>query len=819
MANQYNTGNPVPSTSPKDLSDNASNFDEVLNSDSPQWTDRRGRRRETLAGLQAEFDEDQAQRQAQFNQLLNALTDEDMGVYAAGITLTRRNQVFQRSGVYYRAAATTVLPYTTTGDWATESSKFVLAGDSLLRGDLSNSTDPSKGVTLIGASERVVADLAALRAYPKTGSQRVMTGDLGGHWILDPADSTSVEDLNRGILVANDGGRWKAIPGSTRAQTGMPGTTYNDNGYAVGWWHPGADINGNGNKFNYFSFYIADDRVVQQVGLNGATGSKVDGVNITMITGGEHARGGRHALDVVLLQGFGGGGAFDPNNLDHFKVAGQFQVITETGDGGTGPLDTRGALFATSMYTEIRGAAKYVSTATGCESNVFIIAGTGDTAGKRVDFGSNFQAADFLGERAYGLDVFFSMSCLGGSPRGRQYGIASHGRNGAPAFEADSTFIKLFPTCSGSQAIDAIIDSAGLTVNSIIRSDGVNLRSGVLDMNAPGSLVSLGSGGSASTVQLQGKSSGQGSAYDGRIVFTGGTSTTGRGNVQVDGAVFVTAADTMRGAVDNYTHIGTSAYRYSGISLATSPEVTSDLDEKENIKPLGLGLEFVNAMAAHEKGLIEFTAKQGGSGDFVKEELGTEEYEETLMEEYEEEVTTSNIVEGKVIETTHIELKQRPVFDVLPVVDAEGNPVVIERKEPETEIYVNDKGEEVERVKYETYFDDMTGEEKKRVIFRVVKEEKFARIPRKVKKTRKIFGEKFVPQAGQRVHLGVGAQTVNEILTQFGYDNCAAWGLTDKNDPNSRQFVREGQLISVLMKAVSELSDKVDALSMKNVNT
>lgn len=797
----YNTGNPVPSSAVKDLSDNAVHFDEVLNSDSPSFTDRLGRRRETLTGLQAEFDEDQAQRAALFAQFLNSLADQDLGMYAAGITLTRRNQVFQRAGIYYRAAATTVLPYTTTGDWATESNKFVLAGDNLLRGDLTNSTDPLKGITLVGASERVLADIAALRAYPKTGSQRVMTGDVGGHWVLDPVDSTSAEDLNKGVLVAADGGRWKAIAGSTRAQTGMPGTLYNDNGYAVGWYHPGVSINGNGNKFNYFSFYIADDRAVQQAGLNGATGSKVDGVNITMISGGPTSRGGRHALDVVLLQGYGGGGASDPNNTDRFRVAGQFQIITATGDGGTGPSDTRGSYFAASLYTELNGAAKYVSNATACESNVFIIAGTGDAAGKRVDFGSNIQMADFLGERAYGLDVFLSMACLGGSPRGRQYGLAAHASNGAPAFEADSTFIKLFPACSGSQAIDAIIDSSGLTVNTIIRANGVNLRAGVLDMNASGSLISLGSAAVASTVQLQGKSSGLGSAYDGRLLFSGGTSGTARGNVQVDGALLVTAVDTVRGANDNFTHLGTTAYRYSGISLATSPEVTSDLNEKENIKPLALGLDFVNAMAAHELGLIEFTQKESGTGEFEEVESHTEEYEEDELEDYEETVVTADIVEGKVIETSTIVVKQRPIFDVLPVVDSEGSPIIVQQKEADG---------------VETYVDEDTGEERKRVKYKLVPIEKTARIPRKVKRVRKVTTEAYTPTKGERVHLGVGAQTVNEILNRFGYENCAAWGLADKDDPNSRQFVREGQLISVLMKAVAELSDKVDQLSGKN---
>jgi len=60
----------------------------------------------------------------------------NLGNYTTGLVLNNFNTTFTKDGLAYRAAPTTVLPYTTTGVWASESSKFVIAGDSTLRQDL-----------------------------------------------------------------------------------------------------------------------------------------------------------------------------------------------------------------------------------------------------------------------------------------------------------------------------------------------------------------------------------------------------------------------------------------------------------------------------------------------------------------------------------------------------------------------------------------------------------------------------------------------------------------------------------------------------------
>lgn len=129
MTNTYSTGNPLGSTALKDLSDNASNFDEAMNSSAPSFTDRFNKRRETLAGMKAAFDN-----------FLNAAGYQDMGLYAAGIVLAQRNQVVEYNGEFYRVAGSTNIPYMLTGTWSTDSPKLVLVpgGSDALRQELAS---------------------------------------------------------------------------------------------------------------------------------------------------------------------------------------------------------------------------------------------------------------------------------------------------------------------------------------------------------------------------------------------------------------------------------------------------------------------------------------------------------------------------------------------------------------------------------------------------------------------------------------------------------------------------------------------------------
>ena len=152
MSNTYDTSNlPLGTTAPKALYNNASNMDDAMNSEAPSWTDRFGRRRETFAGMEQEFDD-----------FLQAAGYVDIGDYDLNgpLTITQRNQVFSHAGSYYRAGPSLVLPYTTVNNWTLDAPKFVLTGDAVLRSELGSST----GSSLVFDGSVSVADrLAVLR--------------------------------------------------------------------------------------------------------------------------------------------------------------------------------------------------------------------------------------------------------------------------------------------------------------------------------------------------------------------------------------------------------------------------------------------------------------------------------------------------------------------------------------------------------------------------------------------------------------------------------------------------------------------------------
>lgn len=133
----FDTGNPLGSTDPRDLSDNSENFDRFANGTDPSYSDRLGNTRKSFSGMESDFQ--------QF--LLNS-GYEDLGTYAAGIEVTARNQIILDGGEYWRVAAGTAIPYTTTGAGMPEGGAFVSVGDANLRQDLASGS-PGKGASLV----------------------------------------------------------------------------------------------------------------------------------------------------------------------------------------------------------------------------------------------------------------------------------------------------------------------------------------------------------------------------------------------------------------------------------------------------------------------------------------------------------------------------------------------------------------------------------------------------------------------------------------------------------------------------------------------
>lgn len=181
MVNRYNTGNPRPSNSMKDLSDNALAYDDFMNSENDTFIDRLENERDTLAGAQkkmaaaadnqradqdSKFESQMTTQQSSFISQLNqqaqkfdaqissqasryeAVLQEAgktvLGRYEDGPwTLTSYNQLVSYGGTFWKLAASVVIGsgYTTAGTtdatWsATDKANFVDVGQEQLRSEL-----------------------------------------------------------------------------------------------------------------------------------------------------------------------------------------------------------------------------------------------------------------------------------------------------------------------------------------------------------------------------------------------------------------------------------------------------------------------------------------------------------------------------------------------------------------------------------------------------------------------------------------------------------------------------------------------------------
>ena len=222
----YNTGNPLGSTDPRDLYDNAENFDEAVNSEESQWVDRFGRPRLPLMEQERQFVSDQerregefqgaqADRQQRFKLLLANSGYEYLADYAAGIEITEYNQVLRdAAGELWRAAATTTLPYTTDGTGLPEGGAFVAVGDAPLRNDLSNDPSVGRGALLVRGAAIYVNTIADLQALDTTVlddgrvvylAGREFIGDGGEgyfRWSQNDYSFEVAEDIADGIYIA-----------------------------------------------------------------------------------------------------------------------------------------------------------------------------------------------------------------------------------------------------------------------------------------------------------------------------------------------------------------------------------------------------------------------------------------------------------------------------------------------------------------------------------------------------------------------------------------------------------------------------------------
>jgi hypothetical protein len=73
-----------------------------------------------------------------------------------------------------------------------------------------------------------------------------------------------------------------------------------------------------------------------------------------------------------------------------------------------------------------------------------------------------------------------------------------------------------------------------------------------------------------------------------------------------------------------------------------------------------------------------------------------------------------------------------------------------------------------------------------------------------------------VPRPGLRRHFGLIAQEVRQALLEHGVDDAAFWTLSDSDDEDSQQALRYEELISPLIRAIQELSTRLESLEQEH---
>ncbi|RRV70052.1 hypothetical protein EGI99_08430 [Stutzerimonas stutzeri] len=227
----FNTGNNVPSTDPRDLYDNAENLDKLVNGADPFYADRKGKLRESWAGMENSFTNaqegretaftlSQADKESRFQAFLVSSGYVSKGDYAAGVVLAERNEYVAVDAAttgttagLYRPGPGATLPLTLTGTWATDAASLVLLGDDVLRQELGGSIDTEQGARLVQGAAMYVAtltDLLSIQTAGLTAGRVVVVATTGraGVFAWTPGDLSAqvAADTAKGVYVSSGAG-------------------------------------------------------------------------------------------------------------------------------------------------------------------------------------------------------------------------------------------------------------------------------------------------------------------------------------------------------------------------------------------------------------------------------------------------------------------------------------------------------------------------------------------------------------------------------------------------------------------------------------
>lgn len=319
-------------------------------------------------------------------------------------------------------------------------------------------------------------------------------------------------------------------------------------------------------KFNYVlidadRFNAVDDLI---------PGTKVDGLLLNHKFGGPGTKGGRHAAEFILEQT----DLTEATNTDRNYVGCVGFATSSTGDGGTSLPSAKGAYFGGNFYGTLTPGAMYTLNVTGAEFNVGIPEGASSNIRTGLQIGGTKE------KRGDVVDAGISVGNMGRACTWRT-GIAFGPQNGGAVFGPDSRVLSV-----DCEEIDRVLSLSSLVnVNHIIYHNKVKLSTKSLQMEDSGAFLSLGTPDAASTTSLQARTSGTNSAYDSRLLFSGGSSVAGTGTVSINAGIF-TFNCTQRPSADNQFDYGSATFRGRTAYFGTGTINTSDGREKTAPLPI-----------------------------------------------------------------------------------------------------------------------------------------------------------------------------------------------------------------------------------------
>jgi len=180
----YNTGNPIGSTDPRDLSDNSENFDRAVNNiATATWVDRFGVSRVSLG-------------------YVGTGAGGAIESYASGLVMGTYNTIILYSGEFYRPSASATLPYTTTATLPSVDSNLASVGDAVLRQDLASSPSNGGGALLVTGIVQRVSSRTEMKSYDVPAGYQFSLEEGGRSGLFVVKTGTPPADTQEGIYVA-----------------------------------------------------------------------------------------------------------------------------------------------------------------------------------------------------------------------------------------------------------------------------------------------------------------------------------------------------------------------------------------------------------------------------------------------------------------------------------------------------------------------------------------------------------------------------------------------------------------------------------------